>query len=192
MPPIAPGTVPTTVRDTRAGDVADTVRLRAASWRAAYAGIVPAPYLDAIDTGPGMVERNVRYLSESPAGMHQLVAERAGRVIAFVIFGPERPTPEGARGGVRRGEIHALYAHPDAWSTGAGGLLLAAARRRLGEDGFTECVLWVLEDNARGRAFYERQGLRPTGDRTEAVIGGVTLPELLYRGPTTPPSRRGD
>jgi ribosomal protein S18 acetylase RimI-like enzyme len=191
MTSTTPRTAPVTVRNTRAEDVAETVRLRAASWRAAYAGIVPAAYLDGIDTGPEMIERNVRYLGESPAGWHQLVAEREGRVVAFVMCGPERPTPEGARGGVRRGEVYSLYAHPDAWSIGAGMLLLAAARQRLAADGFTQCVVGVLEDNARGRAFYERQGLRPTGESTEIVIGGKALPELLYGGPTTPSRREG-
>ena len=180
MPSITPGAAPATVRETRAEDVAQTVSVRAASWRAAYAGIVPAAYLEGMDTGPEKVERDVRYLRESPLGHHQLVAERDGRVVAYVVFGPERPTPEGARGGVRRGEVYAINVHPDAWSTGAGTLLLTAARQRLAADGFTECVLWVLEDNARARAFYEWQGLRPTGERTEVRIGGVLLQELLY------------
>jgi ribosomal protein S18 acetylase RimI-like enzyme len=81
---------------------------------------------------------------------------------------------------VVRGEVYSLYAHPDAWSTGAGAALLSAARERLRACGRAEAVLWVLEANARARAFYERQGLRPTGERGVLRLGGAVLTELQY------------
>ncbi|MEY9969178.1 GNAT superfamily N-acetyltransferase [Streptacidiphilus sp. MAP12-16] len=168
------------IRDTTPADVADIVRLRAASWRAAYAGLIPPVYLDAMETGPEVVARAVRRLEESPDGYYDLVAEREGRIVAFVMCGPERPMPEQVRAGTPRGEVYALYAHPGAWSTGAGASLLAAARDRLRADGHERQVLWVLEGNTRGRAFYERQGLHATGERTELQLGGVMLTELQY------------
>jgi GNAT superfamily N-acetyltransferase len=171
---------PATIREARASDVADTVRLRAESWRTAYAGIMPPAYLDAIDTGSEAIAREARYQRESPPDRHGLVAERDGRVVAFCLCGPERPNPRRVPGAAVRGEVYALYAHPDSWSTGVGRQLLAAARQALAADGLAEAVLWVLERNARARAFYERQGLRPTGERTELRLGGVVLQELLY------------
>jgi len=171
---------PATVRETRESDVAETVRLRAESWRTAYAGIMPPAYLDAIDTGPEMIERNIRYLRDNPPSRHELVAERDGRVVAFCMCGPERPNPRLEPGAAVRGEVYALYAHPDSWSTGVGGQLLAAARAALLADRLDECVLWVLERNVRARAFYERHGLRPTGERAGLRLGGVVLQELLY------------
>ena len=168
------------IRDTTAADVADVLLLRAASWRAAYAGIMPPAYLEAIDTGPEAVAQAVRRLRENPAGRHHLVAERAGRIIAFAAAGPERPMPEQLRTGNRRGELYALYAHPDAWSTGVGAALLDAVRERLLADGLGQQVLWVLEANSRARAFYERQGLLATGRRSSLRLGGVVLAELQY------------
>jgi GNAT superfamily N-acetyltransferase len=169
-----------TIRDTTGADLAEVVRLQAASWRAAYAGLMPPAYLDAMDTGPETIARAERRLAERPAGYHDLVAVRHGRIVAFVKCGPERPMPEQVRAGAARGEVYALYAHPDAWSTGAGALLLAAARDRMRVDGREQQVLWVLEGNARGRAFYERQGLRPTGEQMQLRLGGVVLNELQY------------
>jgi hypothetical protein len=79
--------------------------------------------------------------------------------------------------------VYALFAHPDAWSTGAGGVLLRAARSRLQADGFGQQVLWVMEANARGRAFYERQGMHPTGRQSVLRLGGAALTELEYATP---------
>ena len=177
---------PLWIRDATAADIGAVRRLRAASWRAAYAGILPPVYLEALDTGPEEIARAVRRFRQNPADQHLLVAERGGRIVAFAGCGPERPTIEQLRTGVLRGEVYALYAHPDAWSTGAGTALLGAARERLRTDGRREAVLWVLEANARARAFYERQGLRPTGERGELRLGGAVLPELQYGAALVP------
>jgi ribosomal protein S18 acetylase RimI-like enzyme len=168
------------VRDTRPEDLAEVLRLRAASWRATYRGIVPPAYLDALETGPEALTRALRHFRERPRDRHHLVAERAGRVVAFAVCGAARPTLPLPEEGGRPGELYALYAHPEAWSTGVGSLLLAEARRRLAADGYPAMVLWVLEENARARAFYERNGLRPTGARTLLRLGGARLPELQY------------
>ena len=48
------------------------------------------------------------------------------------------------------------------------------ARRRL-----AECTLWVLEENAPARRFYERLGMRPDGGRR--TYPGTPVPEVRYR-----------
>lgn len=176
------------VRDAADADIGAVRRLRAASWRAAYAGILPPVYLEAMDTGPEEVARAVRRFRQNPPDRHLLVAERDGRIVAFASCGPERPMLEHLSAGVSRGEVYALYAHPAAWSTGAGAALLAAALERLAADGRPQAVLWVLEANARARAFYERHGWLPTGRRGELRLGGAVLPELQYAA-AAPPDR---
>jgi hypothetical protein len=52
--------------------------------------------------------------------------------------------------------------------------------------GFTEAVLWVLRDNARGRAFYAKSGWTPTGRELTFEIGATVgdphpLVEVEYR-----------
>ncbi|MFC1436450.1 N-acetyltransferase family protein [Streptacidiphilus sp. N1-3] len=179
---------PPSVRDATAADIGAVRRLRAASWRAAYAGILPPVYLEAMDTGPEEIACAVRRFLQSPPDRHLLLAERDGRILAFASCGPERPMPEHLRTGVLPGEVYALYAHPEAWSTGIGASLLDAARERLRADGREQTVLWVLEANARARCFYERQGFHPTGERAELRLGGAVLTELQYasRQPTGP------
>jgi ribosomal protein S18 acetylase RimI-like enzyme len=174
---------PVVVRDTRPEDMADVLRVRTAGWRAAYRGIVPPAYLDAMDAGPEALTRALRHFRERPRDRHHLVALRGGRVVAFAVCGAARPSLPLPSEGERPGELYALYAHPQAWSTGVGRLLLEEARRRLTADGYTSMLLWVLEENARARAFYERHGLRPTGSRTLLRLGGARLPELQYAAP---------
>ena len=51
---------------------------------------------------------------------------------------------------------------------------------RVSGAGYRSITLWVLQDNARGRWFYERAGFAPDGARHELPdLGGVT--EIRYR-----------
>ena len=71
---------------------------------------------------------------------------------------------------------------PDHWGNGTGHRQFRAARERLAAAGFPGMRRWVLEDNHRARRFYERQGMRPDGERDVWVPHGhaVELPELRY------------
>ncbi|MBF9073863.1 GNAT family N-acetyltransferase [Streptacidiphilus fuscans] len=175
-----------TVRTAAENDLAQVVRVRVDSWRAAYAGLVPPAYLDGLDPGAAL-PRMKEYLAALPDRDHFLVVEAAlgaedsAQVVGFVLAGPERPSVEvagGRRGGF--GEVYALYVHPDAWFTGAGAGLLAAATEALAADGYAELTLWVLEENHQARRFYERHGWRPDGGRTDLQLAGAVLQELRY------------
>lgn len=164
-------------------DADQVVRVRTASWRAAYAGLIPPAYLDGLDTDAELLRARTRLRDRSP-GRHHLVAERDGRVLGFAFAGPERPSVEAMRGERDGcGEVYALYVHPDAWFTGAGAALLDAACAALDDDGHGTLTLWVLERNAQARRFYERQGWRPDGARGGLLLGGVELTELRYARP---------
>ena len=47
---------------------------------------------------------------------------------------------------------------------------MAAALGRLGEGGFDQVTLWVLDSNARARRFYEAGGWRADGQRSEMTV----------------------
>jgi tRNA dimethylallyltransferase len=64
---------------------------------------------------------------------------------------------------VRDGWLDALYVVPEEWGKGLAGRLHDEALRLLADDGAASARLWVLEDNARARRFYERRGWRPDG-----------------------------
>ena len=151
--------------------------VRVASWRAGYAGLVPDSELAAIGE-PDRLDLWVERMATSTE-VSTLVALLDGEVIGFAAYGAERSDLAPAVPG--RGEVYALYVHPDRWGTGAGHALMTSARAALGARGYDAASVWVLEGNARGIAFYERQGFRATGDVTESRVDA--LPEARYARP---------
>lgn len=160
------------VRVRRAAGAADFLevgRVRARSWQAAYAGLVPQDVLDGMGDEAVLRERAQRMAAS--ARVRTYLGLRDERVLGFVSVGPERQ--EGAPPDV--GEVYALYAEPRAWGTGVGRALMAAALDDLSGHGCRQAWLWVLEGNERAITFYRRAGFSPTGERT---CSGDDLPEL--------------
>jgi GNAT superfamily N-acetyltransferase len=60
--------------------------------------------------------------------------------------------------------LESLYVVPEQWGTGLAGELHDRALEVVRELGSKRCHLWVLEDNARARRFYERRGWRENGE----------------------------
>ena len=138
------------IRTLRGGDDLLAVsRVYEESWKAAYRDILPDVYLDSLPAG-----RWVPYLRQ--AAGRSLVLIENGRVVGTSSYGPSRaPALAGW------GEIISLYLLPDVWGQGYGGQLLTATVRQLKRAGYRSLFLWVLEENRRARAFYERMGFTP-------------------------------
>jgi ribosomal protein S18 acetylase RimI-like enzyme len=160
------------VRPASPEDLPAVARVRAASWREAYAGLVPDDELERMGE-PASLETWAARMAASSAsgGSGTLVALVDGRIVGFSAYGDERSDLVPAVGG--RGEIYALYVHPDAWGAGAGHALMTATIAALRARGHDALSLWVLEENARGVAFYRRQGCAPTGEVTASRIDGL-------------------
>ncbi len=151
------------------------------TWQSAYAGIVPAEYLAALDPDTWADRRRARMAE--PSEFDTLVAEEGGRLHGFVTYGPYRHGAGAVDPTV--GEILAIYVHPDAQGRGVGRALMDDAVAALAARGVTEVRLWVLAENAPSRRFYERYGLEPDGERDTFRVdppGGapVDLAEVRY------------
>ena len=135
------------VREATVGDLRAAEEVRVATWKAAYRGVVPDEHLDAME----VTDERVAHLQSRYGGdVRTLLAEEDGRPVGMAVVGACR---DDDRAGQR--ELYALYVLPDRWGSGAGQALWEAAQP------FTS--LWVLTDNPRARAFYERNGFRPDG-----------------------------
>lgn len=77
-----------------------------------------------------------------------LVCERGGEAVGVAL--------------VERCWLHGFYVLPEHWGTGAARELHEAAIAE--QPDCAELKLWVLEDNARARRFYERAGWRRNGE----------------------------
>jgi ribosomal protein S18 acetylase RimI-like enzyme len=90
-----------------------------------------------------------------------LVAERGGEIGGFIAM--------------RAGMVEHLYVRPDRLRHGIGGALLDRAKERM-PSGFG---LWVFQENAPARRFYERHGLRLVQE-TDGSRNEERTPDALY------------
>ncbi len=121
-------------------------------WRTAYADQMPADYLAGLD--PIVWADNWRKRAQDPeVARRTLVArDEDGQVVGFVSAGPTRDEYP-----LTEWELYAINLLPRVQGTGLADLLIDRAV------GDRPASLWVLEDNARARAFYERHGFVPEG-----------------------------
>ncbi len=161
-----------TLRYATAADIPEVARIHVAVWRSTYRRIVPQGFLDALSE-----ERRAQqwraFLERSPQAL--IVAGRGEQVAGWVAFGPCREEGESAQG-----EIYAIYVLADQQRRGAGQKLMNEAERHLWQAGATRISLWVLEENAVGRKFYEKLAYVHGARTKEESIGGTSLVELRY------------
>jgi len=168
------------IRTLTGSDIDALAEVHVRTWRSAYAGIVPAEVLDALD--PAVFAERRRSRPVLP-GAVTLVADDGGTIVGFTSFGPGRVDEAGGDEDDRSaGELYAIYVDPGHQRAGAGKLLLAAAMDGLAKAGFSEMRLWVFTENHPARLFYERFGLAPNGERNYYTPSGSTakLPEIRY------------
>ena len=162
------------IREATTADVEAIARIHVDSWRAAYRDIIPPEIIEG-----RTLEQRIRQWqgiidAAGSNGSWVQVALVAGEVIGFVSSKSSGdPDSDGA------GEVSAIYVAPRHWRGGAGTALLHSALGALRGAGFREATLWVVEDNVRARAFYERQGWAPDG--TGQALGNTTIVEVRYR-----------
>lgn len=161
------------VRTARLDDAPAIARVHVASWRAAYAGLLPEGVL-ASRTVEVRTRHWVEWLSDG-APRRILVAERNGAVVGFGAAGPARG------GGPRTAELYSLYLAPEALGEGFGTLLWNALADPLAGDGFREAVLWVADGNERALRFYEARGFRADGGRRSECFDGAPMAALRCR-----------
>lgn len=175
-------------------DAEAITRIRIHGWQAGFEGIVPATYLAGLDAEIPRLAAGLRERIEAGYPYHRiLVAESDGEVVGFTNAGRYRVNQNRNDLHPHLGEVYAIYVDPPRWRSGTGRVLLDAAVGWLGEVGLAPVLLWVLEGNARARAFYERYGFGFDGERGRFVIKQagqlpVELPELRYRLAAPPPT----
>jgi ribosomal protein S18 acetylase RimI-like enzyme len=169
------------VRDAESQDAPAILRVRARTWQSAYAHIFPPERLEAMSV-ESLAERWTawwREIIEKPAPRsHTLVADDAGEIAGFAHLGAERDESSGHE---PLGELFAIYVLPGASGRGIGQALMAEALGRLRADGFSEAILWVLEDNPRTRRFYELSGWYADGGSKDEEWLGTSVREIRYR-----------
>jgi RimJ/RimL family protein N-acetyltransferase len=179
--PRAPEVRPATIADALA---IATIHVRA--WQGAYRGLLPQAYLDDLDPDRRRAEWEASLAATLWPSRGTLVlcedaaAGTGGGIVGFAGISPTRDTDEDP---ASVGELQTLYLDPRHWRRGGGTTLLTAARDHLATAGFTTATAWVLETNAKARAFYEHHHWRPDGASKLHDWGSFVVTDVRYRVP---------
>jgi ribosomal protein S18 acetylase RimI-like enzyme len=133
-------------------------RIQLEAWTATY-----GPFAPALIDGFDLARTSENWARAATVETLRLrLAVDDGSVIGYALSGPpEQEEPDGT------GVIFAVYLLPSAQGLGAGRLLVEDALAGLAGAGFTECILWVAEQNPHAIGFYEHLGFRADGGRDE-------------------------
>jgi len=161
-----------TIRAATPEDATGIARVQVMTWRDAYKGIIAEEALANMS-----VERStgnwLRGLSRPETISYVAVVDEV--VVGFASGGIQRDEtlPE------YDGELYALYVLPDQQGKGIGRKLVETFAAALKEADYKGMLIWVLKDNAPGRAFYERIGGVYVCEKS-LLIGEQKLQEVAY------------
>ena len=155
-------------------DIHGMGRVYVDTWKAAYQGMIPKSYLDGL-TYESWEERYRSRFSQME-GYHVAVLTDGDRVIGVTSFTRTRD-----RDLIETcGEIVSIYVLQEYWHQGLGKMMLEWAVKELKKLGFTDCVLWTLEENHRAQRAYERFGFVRDGARQSQEFNGTPVWEIRY------------
>ena len=132
------------------------------TWREAYDDLLPEEFQET------MTLEKCRFFSQKYPE-NTLIAMDGKKVVGFISYG------NFCDEAIQAGEIIALYVLKDYYGKGVSEQLMHAAFVAL--DHFSEIYLWVLKDNKRAIAFYQKMGF--TFDGQEKILDlGKPVKEL--------------
>jgi len=169
------------IRPATAEDAQAVAVVHTRSWQVGYQGMMDADFLAAIDVDRRTEIWHQNFTEETlpngtPSPVNLIAENDDGVVVGFAcvgVFRYERDNPA-------LGELWAMYVHPDHWGTGAGYALMQATMDHFASVEVTTGYLWVLEENARARGFYERQGWSADDATDTDTIGDEEILERRY------------
>ena len=126
------------------------------TWREAYDDLLPADFQET------MTLERCRFFSQKYPE-NTLIAMDGKKVVGFISYGNFRDEA------IQAGEIIALYVLKDYYGKGVSKQLMHAAFVAL--DQFSEIYLWVLKDNKRAIAFYQKMGFTFDGQEKIRELG---------------------
>lgn len=162
------------IRLAESSDALAVARVHVRSWQVAYEALLPGEYLSQLR--PEDRARHYDFASVDLRTPRTLVAVDAGEILGFVTTSPsrDRDLPD-------YGEVCALYVDPDHWRRGVGKLLIAEARHRLADQGFSRALLWVMNGNQRADRFYRRDNWQPDGQSRRVPVWNISVDEVRYQ-----------
>ena len=136
------------------------------AWREAYDDLLPAEFQET------MTLERCRFFSQKYPE-NTLIAIDGMKVVGFISYGNFRDET------IQAGEIIALYVLKDYYGKGIAQKLMKEALTIL--EHFSEIFLWVLKENKRAIAFYEKMGFVFDGEEKVIDLGkAVKEKRMIY------------
>jgi ribosomal protein S18 acetylase RimI-like enzyme len=165
-----------TLRRARPEDAEGITRVHLQSWRTSYRGLLPDAFLDGLDFEQRLA--GWRRILELPGGAVFVAVEPGSeRIVGFCAVGPCREAPASLPD--VQGELYSIYLLEEEKRRGVGRALFQHGADWLRQNGRVPFLLWVLQDNAVARSFYERLGGSLVGEQS-IDLGGRAYQEVAY------------
>ncbi|SFG16915.1 GNAT family N-acetyltransferase [Sporolactobacillus nakayamae] len=147
--------------------------VHATSWKQAYQAIVPQMVLDQLTPEA----RTAFFKKAIPISKHEFyIAYLNDQPVGMMSIGKSRDKDLDDHAA----EVSSIYCISDVWGKDCGRQLMDFAMRQLKRQSFETVSLWVFEQNARARRFYEKYGFVFDGKKEKSEIGGKLLTEMRY------------
>jgi len=160
------------VREATSHDAAAIAHLHAESWRSAYRGVFSDDFLDNHVHEERKNSWQARFSGEETQSFFVLLAENGDRLAGFACMFPEKDPTWGSY-------LDNLHVAPGLTGQGIGRNLLSEVVRRLETIGSRRGLyLWVVEQNHRARAFYEKTGGTVVGSEWHTMPDGQSVVAL--------------
>ena len=160
------------IRKATIDDAPACAEIHCRGWEAAYADLIPTEIIARKNA-----TRPAAWPGYLASGLFDYyVAALEGDVVGFLSM--RQPDAHENLPGCYY-EVGALYLRPPVYRRGIGRQLMAYAEEQARSLGKTALMLWVLEENAPSRRFYEACGYRPDG-ASQVNEYGRTLRSLRY------------
>lgn len=161
------------VRRVHERDVPTLARVRTASWRETYRGVIPEGELARLDPARATTRMRAALQARRRGQVLLTVHEAGGAPFGYAWAGPTHDRNLGYRG-----EIYELYLHPRRLRRGAGQRLLAATLWQLASLSMWPVLVWVLADNP-ARHFYAACGGQEVL-ASHVEVGGARLARIGF------------
>ncbi|MET3811537.1 GNAT family N-acetyltransferase [Arthrobacter sp. UYEF3] len=154
------------IRQAAAEDADAVVRMHTQAHEECYGHLLPLEFFEGRRASiPERVTRRRPYLESTEPRI--IALDENDEIVGFADAGPGRDEDRS-----QELELYSIYTLSRTYGTGLGAALLTAALAD------SAAYLWVLEDNPRARAFYEKYGFQADGKRAVLPPAWHALPEL--------------
>ena len=163
------------VRAARASDAAGLAEVQIASWRSAFAGLVPDAVIEELTSAEAasqFTERWRQAISAPPTSKHRVhVAVAAPGSADLLGFAAAGPATDEDLWPATDGELYELHVVPAVADGGHDGRLLHAVADTFAEDGFSTGYTWALAGDEARIGFLKAAGWAPDGSRASLDMG---------------------